>query len=72
MKAYTDEPIVELGDKVGYEAPIREVQVLSFDGNKYFTVQVNGVTIKLKVGRVYRNEARYGHGQSVSSDEWVA
>ena len=70
MKAFTDVPIVELGDTVGYEAPIREVQVLSFDGDKYFTVQVKGITVKIVAGRIYRNAARYGHGQAIDSREW--
>lgn len=70
MKAYTDEPIVELGDTVGYEAPIREVEVLSFDSNRYFDVQISGITVKIKAGRLYRTAARYGHSQCISTAEW--
>ena len=34
MIAYTDYPFVELGDEAGQPAPVRQVNVLSFDVNK--------------------------------------
>lgn len=40
MKAFTDYPILELGDISGEEAPIREVKILYYDGDKRCKVVV--------------------------------
>lgn len=42
-------------------APVRRVTILSYGGNKYVTIRVNGtdVTTSIKFGYLYRNEARY-------------
>lgn len=37
---WTDYPIVELGDIPGKKAPIRQVKLISFDGDKYLNVLV--------------------------------
>jgi len=49
---YTDYPFTELGDEPYKEAPIREVTLLSFDGNKYCGVEFNNV-IRLEVKASY-------------------
>ena len=40
--AYTDYPIPELGDKFYTKAPMRECSVLSYDGENYCEVIVDG------------------------------
>lgn len=54
-KAWTDYPFVELGDEPNQPAPWREVEVLSYDGNKYCQVKVDGVETSVKAGYL-RNE----------------
>ncbi len=34
MKTWTDYPIVELGDLPGVAAPMREIKVISYDGER--------------------------------------
>lgn len=58
MRAWTDYPIVELGDTPGQEAPIREVTVLGWDGNKYAEVEVEGVRTSFKAGYLYLRPGR--------------
>jgi len=58
MKAYTDYPIKNLGDKSGEIAPIREVEVLSYDMNKYCLVLVGGVKQEIKAGYIYKKSGR--------------
>lgn len=53
MKAYTDYPILELGDKLGEDAPIREVKILYYDGDKRCKVIVEGVQEEIKTGYLY-------------------
>lgn len=60
MKAWTDYPIVELGDASGVYAPIREVDVISWDGDKYATVIVEGLTVEFKAGYLYKKPGRCG------------
>ncbi len=60
MKAWTDYPFVELGDIPLAEAPVREVEVIEYDGDKYVTICVNGVTASVKSGYLYAREGRYG------------
>lgn len=60
MKAFTDYPIEELGDQPGKRAPVREVAVLSYDGDKYCEVKVEGVTAWVKTGYIYQRPGRFG------------
>lgn len=53
MKAYTDYPILELGDISGEDAPIREVKILCYDGDKRCKVIVQGVQEEIKTGYLY-------------------
>ena len=65
MKAYTDYPIIELGDAPGVEAPIREVEVVSFDRNKYCYIVVDGVETSVKLGYLYRKPGRCGEVRTI-------
>ena len=60
MKAWTDYPFAELGDTPGHEAPVREVVVLSYDGDKYFRIVVDGVETEVKAGYIYSEPRRFG------------
>lgn len=60
MKAWTDYPITELGDEGGKEAPIREVEVQSWDGERYCTVFVDGIITSIKAGYLYERAGRFG------------
>lgn len=57
---YTDYPFTELGDAPNKEAPIRPVQVISYDGNKYCTVWVEGHQLEVKAGYIYTRPGRCG------------
>lgn len=65
MKAYTDYPFEFLGDIAGEEAPIREVEVLFYDGDKRLTVVVEGVKTQVKVGYVYKTPSICGEGKTL-------
>jgi len=59
VRAWTDYPILPLGDESGKAAPIREVRVLGWDGNKYAAVEVEGLVVSLKRGYLYSIPGRY-------------
>lgn len=58
MKAYTDYPILELGDISGEEAPIREVNILYYDGDKRCKVIIQGLEEEIKTGYLYTAPVR--------------
>lgn len=53
LQAWTDYPIVELGDVAHSEAAIREVRIITYDGDKYCRVVVEGVEVEIKSGYLY-------------------
>lgn len=55
-RVYTDYPIVELGDIPNQCAPIREVKILNFDGDKYCTILVleGNIITEVKGGYLYK------------------
>lgn len=60
MKAFTDYPIVQLGDVSGAEAPIRECEILEYDDDKYCLIRVESVEIEVKSGYLYTEAGRCG------------
>ncbi len=56
---FTDYPIAELGDIAGERAPIRQVDLLDYDGDKYVTVRVQGVIEHIKGGYIYPKKMRH-------------
>ena len=66
MKAWTDYPFPELGDTPGHEAPVREITVLSYDGDKYCRISVDGVEFEIKAGYIYARPGRYGEVEVIS------
>jgi len=68
MKAYTDYPITELGDKPNKIAPIRVVDIIDYDLDKYATVEVEGTTKEIKTGYLYTQKGRCGEVPNVNLD----
>ena len=56
--AYTDYPIPELGDKFYTKAPMRECYVLSYDGENYCEVIVDGRKEVIKSSKIYATPSR--------------
>jgi len=59
MKAWTDYPFVWLGDIAYQKAPVREIEVVSYDGNKYCKIIVEQGEYEIKAGYIYTEEGRY-------------
>lgn len=51
--AYTNYPLIELGDEPYEEAPVREVEILDYDGNKYCNILREGLVFLVKIGYLY-------------------
>lgn len=69
ITAWTDYPFVELGDEPNKIAPIRQVLVTSYDGDKYATVIVEEVESSLKCGYLYIQPGRLGSVKTISQHE---
>ena len=65
MKAYTDYPFKVLGDTPGAIAPIRKIKVLSYDGDKYCMIKVDGHYEEIKSGYIYLQPGRAGEVPSI-------
>lgn len=62
LTCWTDYPFVELGDTPGQLAPVRHVNVISYDHNKYVRVSFEhcGDHLDVKSGYLYSKRGRYG------------
>ncbi len=71
MKAFTDYPIVELCDAPGLPAPIREVEILSYDRSLYCEISIEGVEVReyIKAGYLYTKPGRIQEVPCVSRDQ---
>ncbi len=69
MKAFTDHPFAFLGDEEGQKAPIRECLVLSYDGNKYCKIIVDGEEAEVKTGYLYKDAGRFGDAAPIEINE---
>jgi hypothetical protein len=70
-QAWTDSPITALGDKLDTPypgAPIREVRAVSYDGDEYVTVDVEGVTAEVKADYLYLFPARQDWGKLLPAE----
>lgn len=65
VTAWTDYPIVELGDEPNKEAPIRECEVLAYDRDKRCDVRVAGVVVCFKAGYIYSRPGRCGEAPTI-------
>ena len=67
FSCWTDYPFVQLGDTPGQQAPMRQVWVMSYDGDKRATVSLPGLHIvEIKGGYLYRKRGRYGQVKTVN------
>ena len=60
LKAWTDYPIIKLGDRPNEVAPVRECTPVRYDNDKYVTVLVGGIETSFKSGYLYDKPGRYG------------
>lgn len=70
MKAWTDYPFTWLGDEAGEEAPIREIDVISYDHDKYCRVKVCGAKMKSKCATSINVLAVAGKFRRSRADNW--
>lgn len=68
VSCWTDYPFVELGDVPRQKAPLRQVLVISYDGNKYATLSTvaDGRNLSVKWGYLYRHRGRLGQVKTVN------
>ena len=69
MKAWTDYPFTQLQDEAGKNAPVREIEVLSYDGDKYCRVRVCGHEDEIKAGYIYQREGRFGEVPQLTREQ---
>ena len=69
MKAWTDYPFISLSDHPGQAAPVREIAVMSYDGDKYCQINVCGSVEEIKSGYIYTRPGRYGEAQTITRRE---
>jgi hypothetical protein len=68
ITCWTDYPFVQLGDEPFKKAPIRHVNVLSYDGDRYVKVSFEdcGDVLEVKAGYLYRKPGRSGWVKQVN------
>lgn len=66
IDAWTDYPILRMGDKSGELAPIRRCKIMSYDGNKYCRIRVGRYSESVKSGYLYTRAGRVGEVPCVS------
>lgn len=68
ITCWTDYPFIELGDTPGQKAPIRHVNVIRYDGNKYVTVSFEncGDWLSMKACYLYRQCGRLGQVKQIN------
>jgi len=67
MIAWTDYPLYP--EEANKEAPIREVVVISYDGDKYAVIQFESEKIQIKAGYLYTGYGRISEVPQVSMEE---
>lgn len=68
ITGWTDYPFEELGDTPGKPAPIRHINVVSYDGDKYAVVsfEKSGDFLSVKIGYLYSQPGRYGQVKPIN------
>lgn len=69
MKFWTDYPFESLGDAPYKKAPVRQIDVLSYDNDKYCKIKVEGVHEEIKAGYIYQKEGRFGKVPVISQNQ---
>ena len=63
ISCWTDYPFESLGDSPHETAPIRQVEVIYYDGDKYASVIVEGQEESIKTGYLYNKPVRMQSGK---------
>jgi len=66
MIAWTDYPFISIGDNAGEIAPIRKIKVISYDGDKYCRIVVDGREEEIKSGYIYQKHGRIGEVPAIT------
>lgn len=66
---YTDYPFEELNDIPFKPAPVREITILSYDGDKYCKILVEGIISEIKSGYIYKEAKRYSDNSTFITQE---
>jgi hypothetical protein len=69
MRAWTDYPIAGLGDPPGVIAPIRLVNVLTWDRDRYCVIECAGEHEVVKRCYLYKQRGRVGNARPVSTSQ---
>ena len=72
MKAWTDYPFTWLGDIAFKKAPIREVEIVSYDGDKYCHIKLKGGEDSIKRCYLYQSPGRLGAVKPISNKQLEA
>jgi hypothetical protein len=71
LTAWTDYPFAELGDKPNTLAPIRKVEVVDFDGDKYATIKWRNRALTVKSGYLYSSKGRLGEVPGIDWNDLI-
>lgn len=66
VSGWTDYPFTQLGDIPNTVAPIRKVEVLSYDGDKRAKIIVEGIKTEIKAGYLYGQPGRFGQVKQIN------
>lgn len=70
LKVFTDYPFTCLGDQPCKPAPVREIEILAYDSDKYVIVQLpRGYRDEIKIGYCYTKPKRL---DDIKKDEYVS
>ena len=74
MKAWTDYPFTQLGDVAGEIAPVREIDVVEYDNDKYCVIRLTAedgslLTSEIKSGYIYQEPGRFGDVPGITKEQ---
>ena len=77
MKAWTDYPFTQLGDISGKIAPVREIDVVEYDDDKYCVILITAedgslLTSEIKAGYIYQKPGRLGDVPGLTKNQLAA
>ena len=72
MQAWTDYPFTRLGDAPNAVAQVREITVMSYDGDKYCRIKVGTLLEEIKAGYIYQKPGRLGEVPPITRAQLVA
>ena len=72
MQAWTDYPFTRLGDEPNTVAQVREITVMSYDGDKYCRIRVGRFSEEIKAGYIYQQPGRLGEVPPITRDQLAA